>query len=290
MTFAGKTILMAILVVGTLLSAVVMHLSGDDSFQRLRRAGSIRIGYAVEPPYAFLKPGGMVTGESPEVAKKIVRILGIPRIEWRQSEFDLLIDELESERIDVIAAGMFITIERASRVLFSEPTFHVLQGLLVIRGNPRHLHSYEQFLQLKDAKIAVLHGAVEATLLRWMGLPEPQIVFVPDVLTGRVAVESGIADGLALSSPTIQWMVLHDRLGKTEMARPFDQPGGLDWARWGFGAFVFRKGDRALQTAWNEAQKGFIGSHEHRDLVGKFGFDRAEAAGSVTTAEVLGRQ
>ena len=119
---------MAVLIAGMVLPAVFMHLSGDGSFERLHRAGSIRIGYAVEPPYAFLKPGGGVTGESPEVAKKIVARLGIARIEWRQSEFDLLVDELESDRIDVIASGMFITSERAARVRFSEPTFHVLQG------------------------------------------------------------------------------------------------------------------------------------------------------------------
>ena len=164
------------------------------------------------------------------------------------------------------------------------------KGLLVARGNPLHLHSYEQFLQLKEGKLAVVHGAVEEILLQRLGLPRSQMVFVPDALAGRVAVESGMADGLALSSPTIQWMAGHDRPEKTEMARPFDQPAGIEKERLGFGAFVFRKGDIALQNAWNEAQRGFVGSPEHLDLIEKFGFSRAESAGTVTTAEVLGRQ
>lgn len=91
------------------------------------------------------------------------------------------------------------------------------------KGNPRQLHSYLQASTLKDIKIAVISGVVEETLLRRMGLSDRQLVLVSDALTGRVAVESGVADGLALSSPTIQWMALREQLGKTEMARPFEQ-------------------------------------------------------------------
>ena len=103
---------------------------------RSGRPGFIRIGYAVEAPYAFLTPDGELTGESPEVAKRITSRLGIPRITWRQVEFASLIDELDAGRIDMIASGMFVTEERARRVAFSIPTFHTHQALLVRAGNP----------------------------------------------------------------------------------------------------------------------------------------------------------
>lgn len=289
MTRVAKAAVAAVLTGGILLLAAGIYFSMDRSLTILRETGVTRIGYAVEPPYAFLKPGGDVTGESPEVAKEIVKRLGIPGIEWRQSEFGLLIDELESDHIDVIASGMFITAERAQRVLFSEPTFHVRQALLVARGNPLHLHSYEESLKLKDVRIAVISGAIEETLLRQMKLPENQLVLAPDALAGCVAVESGVADGLALSSPTIQWMALREHLGKTEAAQPFVQPGSIGKGRLGFGAFAFRKGDRELQSAWNDVLKRFIGSAEHRRLVAEFGFTEAELPGSTTTAEVLGQ-
>jgi Bacterial extracellular solute-binding proteins, family 3 len=120
-----------IVIVAAFSTAIVLRFLRDQSLTRLQQEGTIRIGYAVEAPYAFLKPGGEVTGESPKVAKQIVARPGIRRIEWRQSEFGSLISGLESGRFDVIAAGMFITPERAQRVSFSEPTFHVQQGLLV---------------------------------------------------------------------------------------------------------------------------------------------------------------
>jgi polar amino acid transport system substrate-binding protein len=289
MTHVAKVAAGAVLIGGMLSLAAGIYFSRDRSLTMLRETGAIRIGYAVESPYAFLKPGGEVTGESPEVAREIVKRLGIARIEWRQCEFGSLITELESDRADVIASGMFITAERAQRVLFSEPTFHVRQALLVARGNPLHLHSYEQSLELKNVRIAVISGAIEETLLRHMKLPENQLVLAPDALAGCVAVESGVADGLALSSPTVQWMALREHLGKTEVAQPFVQPGDTGKGLLGFGAFAFRKEDRELQSAWNDALKGFIGSPEHRKLVAEFGFTEAELPGNTTTAEVLGQ-
>lgn len=258
----------------------------DRSLTRLREKGVIRIGYAVEAPYAFLKGGGRVTGESPEVARRIVARLGLGRVEWCQMEFGSLLAGLESGRFDVVAAGMFITPERARRVAFSEPTFHVQQGLLVARGNPRQLHAYEQAQAQAEIRVAAIWGSVEEALLRRLGVPEARLIRVPDALAGRVAVESGVADALALSSPTIQWMALQEQLGKTEMARPFVPAELARRERLGYGGFVFRKRDRQLQSAWNAELRAFIGSPEHRQLLAEFGFSAGELPGSITTAEI----
>lgn len=113
---------------------LVFRATRDDSLDRLRSKGTITIGYAVEAPYAFLTPDGTVTGEAPEIAKVMASRLGIGHIAWRQVEFGSLLAELEAGRIDVIAAGMFITPKRADRASFSLPTFRVREGLLVPRG------------------------------------------------------------------------------------------------------------------------------------------------------------
>lgn len=260
---------------------------GDTSLTRLQKAGTIRVGYAIEAPYAFLKPGGEVTGESPEIAKLIVARLGIPHIEWRLAEFEALISDLESGRVDVIAAGMFITPQRSQRVSFSEPTFHVLQGLLVVKSNPKQIHSYQQAATQTDIRLAVLAGSVEERLLRDLGVPDDQLVVVPDALTGRIAVESGLADGLALSSPTLRWMVLQDQQSLTEMAQPFEQSIVAQHARWGYGAFAFRKADVQLLSAWNSELKTLVGSPEHVRLISSFGMTEAELPGNVTAQEII---
>ena len=268
---------------------MVIVLPRDNSLTKLQQAGVIRIGYAVEAPYAFLKPGGEVTGAEPEVAKIIVKRLGIERIEWHLYEFCDLIPELEAGRIDAISAGMFITSERAKHVSFSEPTFHVQEGLLVAAGNPLGIHSYEQAAKIPEIKIAVLTGSVEARLLKKLGMNASQLIHVPDTLTGLKAVETGAADGLALSALSIRWLALQDHLKRTEMAEPFEQSNTETNRFNGYGAVVFQQEDKQLRDAWNKELQSFLGSPEHLKLIESFGFTTNELPGEMSTKEIIFR-
>lgn len=263
--------------------------STDGSLERARKAGLLRIGYAVEAPYAFITPQGEVTGQSPELAQRIAARLGIPNVEWRLVEFGELISELRLGRIDVIAAGMFITRERAKLVSFSEPIFRAQPGLLVARGNPHGLHSYTDILAQQRVRVAVLSGAVEGEALRQAGLDEDRLVVVPDAQTGSVAVQTGLADALALTAPTINWMVLRQPSPKTEVASPFSQPGGDFDKCQGYGAFVFRKQDEELQEAWNREQSAYFATDEYRRLMESFGFGPDDMPGNATLKDVLSR-
>lgn len=250
--------------------------SSHDAFAKARREGVIRIGYAVEAPYAYLTPDGEVTGEAPELARVIAGRLGIPRIEWHLDEFGSLIEGLEAQRFDVVAAGLFITPERLRRVAFSTPTFQVGSGLLVRKGNPHRLHSYADILKNHAVRIAALSGSVEEQGLLRLGLSTARLVRVPDAFSGRASVSSGQADGLALSAPTIRWMARHQIAGLTERAEPFDVASPSPPAEPGRGAFAFRPGDGALRAAWNAELRKFVGSDEHRRLVSAFGFSATE--------------
>lgn len=253
------------------------------------KGAPLRIGYAIEAPYAFLDAAGGVTGESPEIARVVAARLGFGNVEWRQTDFDALIPELEAGRIDVIAAGLFITPERARRVRFSIPTIHVQTGLLVAGGNPRNLHAYEDVLTRPELRLAVLSGAVEEGLVRRMGFSARQLLVVPDASTGRVAVESKLADGLALSAPTIRTMAMRRQLGKTEMAAPFAQPRLAQEERLGYAAFAFRREDRRLNAAWDNALRSYLGSPEHLALIARFGFSKDELPEKGITVEMLSR-
>ncbi|TSK08655.1 MAG: ectoine/hydroxyectoine ABC transporter substrate-binding protein EhuB [Geobacter sp.] len=250
---------------------LLVNVSSDDSLARLRHAGTIRIGYAVEAPYAFVTQDGTVTGESPEIAKHIAKAIGIDQITWRQAEFGSLIAELEAGRIDVVAAGMFITPERKMQVAFSTPTFQVRPGLLVPAGNPLRLHSYKE-LATHDVTVAVLSGSVEENTLRRLGVSAGRLLAVPDTRTGLAAVTSGLAAGMAISSPTARWLAMHSK----EQVEAAEAPATVDSESLGLGAFAFRKEDRELLEAWNRALDGYIGTKEHLALVSRFGFTAEE--------------
>lgn len=265
-------LLPAVVIFGVLvlLGAGARFLLRDQSLTRAQQSGVIRIGYAVEPPFAFLDQNGEPTGESIEIAKRMAKDLGIERIEWVVTSFDTLIPELQSKRFDVIAAGMFITPERLGRVSFARPTFVARSGLLVLPGNPRGLRHAADVCQQSQVRVAVLTGAVEGPQMQEWGVSPPQIVMVPDAGTGRVAVESGIVDGLVLSSITVRWMSSQSTEKPLDHVVPFERDAG-SVPRFSYGGHAFRKEDIALRQAWDQALAHYLGSIEHLSLLNRFG-------------------
>lgn len=283
-----QIVVIALLILfATLVLLSFFFLTQDDSLSRLQENNSIRIGYAVEAPYAYLEDGE-VTGESAEVAKVIAASLDIENIEWIQTDFDSLIPELLENRFDVIAAGMFITAARAELVQFSNPTFHVQPGLLVQTGNPFQIQSYANIVNYPEARIAVLSASVEESLLRESGLAESQIIIVPDALTGETAVRTGFVDGLALSSVTVRWMAQNDTSHMTE-ALEIAAPSDLSEV-WGYGGFAFRSDDRELVDAWNMGLASFIGTSAHLNLISEFGFTEKELPELTELSMVLSHE
>lgn len=273
--------------VGLLALLIGLFLIRDRSFETVQRRDQIRIGYAVEAPFAFTRENRRVTGESPEVARAVVERIGISQITWVQTEFDQLIPDLRNGRFDVIAAGMFITPERAQLVAFSEPTFHVQQGLLVQIGNPHNLHSYEQAVQRGEIRIAVLDGSIEERIFQHMGIKPENLIAAPDIPTARVAVESDLADAFAISAPTLRWLVKYEYVPQLEVATPFVQPNPASTAGLGYGGFAFRQEDDALRSAWDRALSSLVNSSEHLQIITPFGFTADDLPGRITTQEVL---
>jgi polar amino acid transport system substrate-binding protein len=263
----------------------------EDALDRARQTGVIRIGYAVEAPFAFLVNQTNVTGESPEIARIITRRLGIPRIEWRLAEFGSLLPGLEARRFDVVAAGLFITPRRARRVAFSRPTFHVGSALLVRQSTnppppaaPPPPRSYLDLIRDPQTRVAVLSKSVEEEHLTTLGMPRNRLVRVPDADTGKALVQAGNVTALALSAPTVRWMAAQPSLLRLEAVpiepdpttAPASPPEGV-------GAFAFRTEDRLLREAWDRELMNFLGTDEHLGLIRTFGFTPSELPPAVDT-------
>ncbi len=256
----------------------------EPTLARAKREGVIRVGFANDVPYAYIDAGGRLTGEAPEVARRVLANMGIDEIEGTYTEFGSLIPELKAGRFDMIAAGMFITPERCQEIAFSEPTYRVGQAFLVLAGNPRDLHSYEDVANNPDVFLAVMAGAVEGNYARAVGVPESQIVTVPDPPTGLVAVKTGQADALALTSLAIDKLVKTDTDHQVEQAQPFTNPVIDGKPVLGYGAFGFRLEDSDLLQEFNSHLTAFIGTQEHLDIVRPFGF--VEFPGDVTADQL----
>jgi polar amino acid transport system substrate-binding protein len=241
--------------------------SAQDTLERAREQGYIRVGFANEAPYGYATPDGKLTGESPEVAKAVLARIGIPEVDGVLTEFGSLIPGLMAGRFDMVAAGMFITPARCQQVQFSEPSYGIGQAFLVADGNPHGIVDYSSIADNSDLTLAVMAGAVEAGYAADAGVGEGQIMVLPDQSSLLSAVRAGRADAAALTAPSIAEMAQQDGVESTP---PFGEVAGKSVM--GHGGFAFRKEDTALYEAFNEELVSFIGSDEHIALVTPFGF------------------
>lgn len=226
----------------------------------------LRIGYAIEEPFVSLDAHGQITGEAPEVLKQALNSVGVERAVWMHVEFGQLLHELKAGRIDIVAAGMFITPERTAQVQFSRPTIAVRTGLLlrVDVPAPDRLH---QWSQQPARRLAVIRGAVEAQLAREAGLTAAQIVPYPDALSAFTAVRNRSADAFALSMVSLRGLLASTADPGLRVV-PLTQEGHA-----GLPAYAFRHADRALRDRVDAALAAYLGSPAHRNLARRFGFD-----------------
>jgi polar amino acid transport system substrate-binding protein len=241
-----------------------------STLEQAKQDGFIRVGFANEAPFGFATPDGKLTGEAPEVAKAVFNAIGIPQVDGVLTEFGSLIPGLKAKRFDVIAAGMFITPKRCAEIAFSEPSYGIGQAMLVKAGNPKQIADYGSIVANKDLKLAVMAGAVETGYAKDAGVPQAQLVVLPDQSSLLAAVQAGRADAAALTALSIADMA---KKGEgVESTKPFGEVAGKSVK--GHGGFGFRKDDKELYQAFNDQLKKFVGSPEHIALVEPFGFGK----------------
>jgi len=238
---------------------------------QLQQSRTLRVGFALEAPYAYFDSQGQVTGEAPEIFRLMARRMGVEHIDWVRLDFAHLLPELQLGRIDAIAAGMFVTTERQLEAAFTRPTARVRPALVVRKGEtaiplePR-LADLSAHPQLRWTTI---HGAAENGLLFQAGVAPERVATVPQAQRGLRAVAESSADAFAISAVTAWHLVAHNTQWALEVRSMSDGPAGLP-------AFAFRLDDAHLRDQMNQQLHTFLGSDEHRQLVQAFGFTSDE--------------
>jgi polar amino acid transport system substrate-binding protein len=257
-----------------------------STLERIRTAGYVRVGFANEAPYAYVDTdNGRLTGEAPELARLVFRQLGIEDIRGVLTEFGSLIPALKAGRFDVIAAGMYITPARCREILFSDPTYAIGEAFIVAAGNPLDLHGYRDLRDTEDASLGVVTGAIQLQYARAVGIDDDRIKIFPDAPSAVDGVAAGRVSAYAGTALTV-----NDLLGKTsaplERALPFTDLVIDGEVIKGYGAFGFRKSDRAFHDAFNQVLRATVGTPRHLDLIEPFGFTNDMLPGTVTAAEL----
>ncbi|HEX6197826.1 MAG TPA: ectoine/hydroxyectoine ABC transporter substrate-binding protein EhuB [Jiangellaceae bacterium] len=260
---------------------------GDEEgsvLERAREQGFIRVGFANEAPYGFADEAGNVTGEAPEVARAVLAELGIAELDGVVTEFGSLIPSLNAGRMDMVAAGMFITPERCDEVIFSDPDYCAPQALAVPAGNPMNLSDYQSVLDA-GANLGVLSGAVEEGHAEEVGITNVTVLgSTPDLID---ALRGGRIDAFALTSITVNWQTRN--IDAIEAVEPFVYTVDGE-EQLGCGGYAFRPDDEEFRDEFNTVLKEMQDAGEILPIVEEFGFGQQEVdlAKDKTAEELCG--
>lgn len=224
----------------------------DDNslLAELQDKGVVKVGFANEEPYGYQNDEGEITGASVDTAKAVFKELGIDEVEGHLTDYDQLVSGLAAKKFDAITSGMAITPDRCENVAFAEPDMKYGEGLIVQKGNPLDLHSYEDIANNSDATVSVMSGATENEFLTSEGVDEGQIQSAPDIPATFTAVESGRADATTGTEMTIKMALESADTDELEFVEDFEQPD-IDGVP-SYGAVAFHPEHEELLNAFNE--------------------------------------
>jgi polar amino acid transport system substrate-binding protein len=261
---------------------------GGGLLEELQAAGSITVGIANEVPYGYEDEDGNVTGEAPEVARVVLGELGITEVTAEVVDFGALISGLQAGQFDMIAAGMYITPDRAEQILFSDPDYCIGEAFAVPEGNPLGLSDYQSIVDTPEATIAILSGAVEEEYAADAGIPDGQIELFGDVNAQYDALSAGRVDAVTGTSLTVLTQVeSRDGIEMTESFFPLDENGDEVL---GCGGFGFRNEDQDFRDAFKDELNALQDAGELLPIITEFGFaaEDVEAAQELTVADLAG--
>ena len=258
----------------------------EETLARAREQGFIRVGFANEAPYGYADEAGNLTGQAPEVARVVLRELGIDDMDGVVAEFGSLIPGLQARRFDLIAAGMFLTPERCEQILFSDPDYCAPQGLLVESGNPLDINDYDDIAGNPDVTLGVMSGAVEVDQALDAGVDDGQLERLPDPPSLGEALEAGRIDAVALT--TISLHDLNERVlgGQFEVTEAF-VPVVDGEEQFGCGGYGFRHDDEEFFEEFNTVLNELKQANDIVGIVEEFGFAEADELGQDVNREDL---
>lgn len=155
--------------------------AADDTIDRIKSSGEMRACFADDNPWAFKDPAsGKWQGFVPEMAAAFAESMEVKLVEV-DANWSALIQSLESNKCDLIAAPLFATVKRGEVVIFSDPYAYEYTTVYVPSDSP--IKTYEE-LNEEGKVIAVRAGTVH---------PDNAAKYFPKAKTKTYLADSSLA-------------------------------------------------------------------------------------------------
>lgn len=278
--------LSTLLTTALVLGLVAGFAMAQRSWSEIQESGMVRVVTANEIPYGWIDDSGNALGIAPEVATAVLESIGITDIQWTVTEFGQLIPSLIAGRADVTAASMAILPDRCQQVDYARPNSSYGEGFLVAAGNPKDIHSYQDFVDDSSLTMGIVSGADQIDFAQALGIPQNQISFINANADAPSAVASGRIDAYAATGLTVANLATSS--DRVEAAAPFEDPvvNGEQVRSWG--SFNFHSDADEFREAFDAALGEFQQTQEYRDILLSHGLSDGDidAALAASTQEL----
>jgi polar amino acid transport system substrate-binding protein len=233
----------------TAIAWAALAASGEAAARDLQdvlNSGTLRVGVTLFAPWATRTAGGELVGFEVDVARQLAADMGV-EAQLLAYDVDRLVPALESGEIDLIAAGLTITPERALHVNFSAPYAESGVGLATHVERTASVSDAAD-LDSETYTIAAVEDSVGAQLARRLW-PRARVQLFPSIEAASKALLAGEVHGYVEDEPVPTFLALENpRVVDVPTGRPLlVSPAG----------FAVNKGDPdfiAFLNAWITAR------------------------------------
>lgn len=241
----------------------------------------ITVGVANEPPYTIYEAGKPVTGAEPDILRRIATDMGVKEIDAKVLEFGAMIPSLQSRRIDVIATGLYINPARCKVVAFSEPDLCTSEGFVVLKHNPKNIHSFKGIADDKSIRYGVCGGCSAERRALEEGVARDRITIAPDHQSGIKMLLDGRID--VYSAPDLALRDAVAKMSKDAEVEVVAAAGEKPVCA----AVAFRMDQKDVRDEFDAHLAKLKVSGEYDRIVSKYGFDPGLVKGA-TRADYCG--
>ena len=239
------------------------------TLEDLREQGYATVAVANEPPYSDVKGDGYVTGAAPDVARAVMKKLGVPELRAIVVGYGAMIPALMARRVDMATSGLYIKPKRCESIIYSEPDLCGAEAFAVKKGNPFNIMTYEDIGNNKNVTMTTCAGCAEEAYAYERGVSKDQMKIMADPMSGIKMLQQGRVDVFALSG-----------LGTADLLKKTNDPGleivmPVKGVPMGCAGAAFNSDDDDFRDAYDKALAELKSSGEFAKIVEPYGFSAA---------------
>jgi len=258
------------------------------TLERIKQSGMVSVGIANEKPYGFVETDGRLVGAVPDIIFAALEPHGLKKMKAEIMEFNALIPGINSNRLDIIGAGMYIRPARCEAVAFTNPVTRAGYGFAALKGNPKGVRSTGDVAKHTDAIVGTQNGSAQVEELAKAGVPQDRIVLFSNATEALAGLKAKRVDVIYFPGLELGELLKTDNDPTVERVDPFNQNvNDKGEPEYGYSALGLRKADTDLKQVLDKEIAKMLASGKLLEIISKYGYGKDELPTAKDTAERL---